>query len=63
MKQIIATFLIGICISLHSICQVPQTFKYQAIIRNSTNQVIINQPIAIRFSILKGSASGSSVYS
>jgi uncharacterized protein (TIGR02145 family) len=43
--------------------QAPQTFSYQAIIRNASNQLISNQPIGVRISILQGGASGTVVYS
>lgn len=32
-------------------CQVPQSFSYQAVVRNSTNELIKNSPVKIRISI------------
>ena len=43
--------------------QVPNKFNYQAVARNSTGQAIANQNIAVRFSILDGSATGAVAYS
>jgi uncharacterized protein (TIGR02145 family) len=43
--------------------QAPQTFSYQAIIRNASNQLLSNQPVGVKISILQGSASGNAVYS
>ena len=42
--------------------QAPEKLSYQAIIRNSSDQILVNQPISIQISILQSSASGSSVY-
>jgi uncharacterized protein (TIGR02145 family) len=46
-----------------SSAQAPQTFSYQATIRNASNQLISNQPVGVRITILQGSASGTAVYS
>ncbi len=43
--------------------QSPQKMSYQAVIRNSTNALVINTPIGMKISILQGSASGTAVYS
>jgi len=45
-----------------SIAQSPERFSYQAIIRNTTNNIVSNQPVRIRISILQSSAAGASVY-
>ncbi len=42
--------------------QVPQKMSYQAIIRNSSNALIVNTSIGVKTSILQGSATGTSVY-
>ncbi|REC60734.1 hypothetical protein DRF65_19160 [Chryseobacterium pennae] len=43
--------------------QVQDAMSYQAIIRNSSNQLVSNQTVGMRFSILKGSTAGTVVYS
>ncbi len=43
--------------------QVPQTFNYQATIRDNTGQLLVSAPVTIRISILSGDASGESKYS
>jgi len=49
--------------SLHiAIAQVPQKFSFQAVVRSSSNQLITNQQVGVRLSIVQGSASGSSVF-
>ena len=42
--------------------QVPQGMSYQSVIRNSSGAPQISTPVAVRFSILQGSATGTSVY-
>lgn len=43
--------------------QSPEKMSYQAVIRNSSSQLITNQPVGMRISILQGSATGMVVYS
>ncbi len=43
--------------------QAPQKMSYQAVIRNSANNLVTNAPVKMRISILQGSASGTTVYS
>ncbi|MPS63992.1 collagen-like protein [Chryseobacterium sp.] len=62
MKKIL--FLLGIVLGFHiTFAQVPEKMSYQAIIRNATGQVLPNQSIAIKASILQGSPAGAAVYS
>ena len=42
--------------------QSPQAFKYQAVARDASGNVLQNQAIGMRISILQGSSSGTSVY-
>lgn len=41
---------------------VPENISYQAIVRNSTDELVRNQPISMRISILKDSAGGQEVF-
>lgn len=43
--------------------QTPGKMSYQAVVRNSSNQLVTNHSVGVRISILQGSANGSSVYS
>ncbi|WBV59379.1 collagen-like protein [Chryseobacterium camelliae] len=62
MKKIL--FVMGIVIGSHmAFAQVPEKMSYQAIIRNAGGQVLPNQSIAIKASILQGSPAGAAVYS
>lgn len=59
-----AVLLTVFLFSLQSIyAQVPQKMSYQAVIRNSNNELIVSSPIGIKISILQGSNNGTSVYS
>jgi hypothetical protein len=40
------------------IAQMPQKMSYQAVIRDSDNNLVINQAVGMRISILQGSDSG-----
>ena len=42
--------------------QAPQSFNYQAVIRDSSNSIISNQSIGVQIAILQGNANGNSVY-
>jgi trimeric autotransporter adhesin len=42
--------------------QPPQSFKYQAILRNAAGEVLTNQAVAVRISLLRGSENGDQVY-
>jgi len=42
--------------------QSPQKLSYQAVIRNSSNQLVTSHAVGIKISILQGSASGTAVY-
>jgi hypothetical protein len=42
--------------------QAPNSFKYQAVIRNTSGIIIANKPVGVRISILQDNSSGSSVY-
>lgn len=60
------SFSIIFCLSLiiHlSSAQTPNSFKYQAVVRNTAGQIVVNQNVGFRFSILQGSTTGTSVYS
>lgn len=42
--------------------QVPNKMSYQTVVRNSSNQLINNQQVGIKISLLQGSATGTSVF-
>ncbi|MFN5372663.1 MAG: fibrobacter succinogenes major paralogous domain-containing protein [Bacteroidia bacterium] len=50
------------CIAFTALAQAPQKFSYQAVIRNAGNQLVANQFVGIKISILQGTITGSAVY-
>ncbi len=56
--------LVIICIICFSVlnAQVPSKMSYQAVVRNNSNQLVSNQLVGMRISILQGSINGSAVY-
>jgi uncharacterized protein (TIGR02145 family) len=62
MKYLI-TSLIFTCLAFTSFSQAPQKFSYQTVIRNSSNQLLSNQQVGIKISLLQGSETGIVVYS
>jgi uncharacterized protein (TIGR02145 family) len=61
MKRIILSFLSLMLVSV-LFAQVPQSFKYQTVVRATDGTAIASQTVAFKISILQGSSSGSAVY-
>jgi uncharacterized protein (TIGR02145 family) len=59
-KSFFLVFLLAAGSFLHA--QSPEKMSYQAIIRNGSNQLVINSNIGIQVSILQGSITGNGVY-
>jgi uncharacterized protein (TIGR02145 family) len=53
---IVSIFAIGVS------AQAPEKMSYQAIVRNSSNQLVVSQQVGIRVSILQAAANGTGVY-
>ncbi|MGI9651107.1 beta strand repeat-containing protein [Chryseobacterium sp. RLHN22] len=62
MKKILLT--VGILLGCHLVsAQTPEKMSYQAVMRNSSGQLLINQNIGVKVSVLQGSPAGTAVYS
>jgi uncharacterized protein (TIGR02145 family) len=61
MKKLFTLFAIVTTITIFA--QAPQGFNYQAIVRNSSGQLLLNQDVLVKFNILQNSATGDIVYS
>ena len=59
-KLILAVFCL--IISAMTFAQVPQKMSYQAVVRGSDNNLVINSDVSVRVSILQGSVDGEAVY-
>ena len=58
-KLIVATSLF---IGSLAFAQAPEKMSYQAVVRNTTNNLVTNQPVGMQISILQGSPTGTAVY-
>lgn len=63
MKKRVAILGSLLCTALLGFAQVPQKFNYQAVVRNSDNQVVSEQAVGFRMTVLKGGPEGEAVYS
>ena len=61
MKKIIIVCA-AIIITAGVFAQSPNKMSYQAVIRNSSNALVISTPVGMQISILQGSSSGTAVY-
>ena len=63
MKKIILSIVAVAILSINSFGQAPEGFKYQAVVRNASNTILINQAVGLRMTIKQGSIVGTTVYS
>ena len=63
MKNLSTIFAILMLSVMTLFAQAPNKFSYQAVVRNSSNQLVTNMLVCIQVSILQNSANGSVVYS
>ncbi len=61
MKKIYS-LIAGLMLTASIFAQAPQKMSYQAIIRNSTDNLVTNQSVGMQISILQGGANGFLVY-
>ncbi len=62
MKRILIVFIISISITGVIIGQVPNVFRYQAVVRDVSGELVANKLVGFEISILSGSAVGQVVY-
>jgi uncharacterized protein (TIGR02145 family) len=55
--------IVSILLSLSILAQTPQSFRYQAVARDNSGNVLANQVVSFQISILSGSVSGAVAYS
>jgi hypothetical protein len=58
----IFTILTAVLLTVSIFAQSPEKMSYQAVIRNSSGQIVVNQAIGMQISILQGSVTGTAVY-
>lgn len=62
MKTKLSFIVLLLAIACISIAQIPQKFKYQAVVRDSQHALLANQDVGFRMSILQGTGEGVEVY-
>ncbi len=63
MKKSILTIIVSVISSLVLFAQAPEMFKYQTVVRNNSGDIVKNQNVALRVSIVQGNENGTAVYS
>ncbi len=63
MKSIKITLLLVLVSVATAFAQVPASFNYQAVVRNSSGEILANKTVSFRISLLQGSKTGAVVYS
>ena len=61
-RRLLNTLTLLILSAIEAQSQIPQAFKYQAVARDASGNVLVNKLVSIRTSILLGGPTGSSVY-
>ncbi len=62
MMKKVFTIMVAVLLTAIVSAQSPEKMSYQAVIRNSSNQLVTNQTVGMQISILQGSPSGTAVY-
>ena len=62
MKKHYTLVLLILAISISAFCQPPQAFKYQAVIRDGAGEILSNQSIDLRISIINETPGGAVLY-
>lgn len=62
MKKTFLTLVAFLALSLTLTAQAPQSFQYQAVVRDAAGDIIANQTVGMRISLRQGSATGTIVY-
>ncbi len=58
----LAFFIIALFLGAAVSAQPPQSFRYQAVARDNSGNILANQSVSFRISILSGSISGTAAY-
>jgi hypothetical protein len=62
MKRILLSLAAIATLTLHSLAQAPESFNYQAVVRNAGGMILNNQPVGMRLTVQQGSIGGTAVY-
>jgi type VI secretion system Hcp family effector len=62
MKKIYLSIFLAVILAVSSFCQVPDAINYQSVVRDQNGNILPNQPVNFRISILQGGPNGAIVY-
>lgn len=62
MKKILLSLVAVTTMALSSFSQSPESFKYQAVVRDAGNLILDNQAVGVQLTIQQGSVGGTAVY-
>lgn len=62
MKRVIITLVGLFLVNVLAFAQAPQKMSYQAVVRSADGNLVTNQNVGVRISVLEGSASGTASY-
>lgn len=62
MKKHLLLLFLGLFAGFFTFAQAPNLFKYQAVARNASGEILANQSVSFEISILQNSSGGTSVY-
>jgi len=62
MRKVLLSFAAASLFAVSTWAQAPQSFNYQAVVRNNTGAVVANQAVSVRLTVHDGSSSGTTVY-
>ena len=57
-----SVFIFVLLLSAIAFAQTPDKMSFQTVVRNNQGKLVVNQMIGVQASILKGSATGTTVY-
>jgi len=63
MKKRVLNIIIALMVSAIVFAQAPNSFKYQAVVRDASSNIMSNQNVSFKLSVYKTSATGTVVYS
>ncbi|MCB2222413.1 MAG: fibrobacter succinogenes major paralogous domain-containing protein [Bacteroidetes bacterium] len=60
--KLITTTILAVFTAFSLFSQTPHAFKYQSVVRNNSGEIIANQTVSFRISILQGNPTGTAVF-
>ena len=61
MKRFLLSLVAIATLSVYSLAQAPESFNYQAVVRDAGGIILNNQPVGMRLTIQQGSIGGNAI--